>query len=317
MLVLAVLAWALVIPSNVGGLTTYALVSGQSMEPTLQDGTLVVARTRSHYAVGDVVVYTALGGSVMHRIVSGSEDAGFVTQGDNNGFVDPWRVWPSDIHGEAVGIVPALGTLLREAARHPLHAAAVAALLMLLLSVPWRRRRVVATYAEALARTSAEERAPVPAGTRLLVGIAYGATFLSLGASVAALALHSPPWPTLALSLGGLVASIGGLSFVSAVAYDGLGQPADMRARAVLSGRTRVLVGPIPEDGSVTPLRVPRQVDSPTRLRDLAVAHRLPVIHRVDPSGREDWVLATAQADFRLTPPPSSRCQNDSETRAF
>lgn len=97
-------------PSSLGGCTTLTIVSGQSMEPTYRTGDLVVARC-GPVEVGDVIVYSPpnVGGArVIHRIVDGDAD-GWVVQGDNNDFLDPWQPTAEHIHGSAVLHLPHVG----------------------------------------------------------------------------------------------------------------------------------------------------------------------------------------------------------------
>lgn len=97
-------------PSSLGGCTTLTIVSGQSMEPTYYTGDLVVSRC-GPVDVGDVIVYSPpdVGGArVIHRIVGGDE-TGWVVQGDNNDFLDPWEPTEDAILGSAVFHVPQLG----------------------------------------------------------------------------------------------------------------------------------------------------------------------------------------------------------------
>ena len=56
-LVVAGLAWWLLAPTQLGGSTGYAVVVGQSMEPEIERGDLVLVRQRGEYGVGDVVLY--------------------------------------------------------------------------------------------------------------------------------------------------------------------------------------------------------------------------------------------------------------------
>ncbi|MCL3861510.1 signal peptidase I [Actinotalea sp. K2] len=97
-------------PSSLGGCTTLTIVSGRSMEPTYVTGDLVVSRC-GQVEVGDVIVYSPpnVGGArVIHRIIGGDE-AGWVVQGDNNDFLDPWMPVAQDIHGSAVLHLPQVG----------------------------------------------------------------------------------------------------------------------------------------------------------------------------------------------------------------
>lgn len=98
-------------PSSLGGCTTLTIVSGESMEPTYYTGDLVVSRC-GPVEVGDVIVYNPpdVGGArVIHRIVDGNADDGWVVQGDNNDFLDPWNPKAEQILGSAVLHVPYVG----------------------------------------------------------------------------------------------------------------------------------------------------------------------------------------------------------------
>ncbi|GEN79964.1 hypothetical protein AFE02nite_16980 [Actinotalea fermentans] len=105
-----VVGW-LLWPSSLGGCTTLTIVSGHSMEPTYYTGDLVVSRC-GPVDVGDVIVYTPpdVGGArVIHRIVDGNADDGWVVQGDNNDFLDPWNPKGDQILGSAVLHLPQVG----------------------------------------------------------------------------------------------------------------------------------------------------------------------------------------------------------------
>lgn len=98
-------------PSTLGGCTTLTIVSGHSMEPTYYTGDLVVSRCGTP-GTGDVVVYTPPGldrGRIIHRVVGGDAGDGWVIQGDNNDFLDPWRPHAGDVLGIARLHVPGLG----------------------------------------------------------------------------------------------------------------------------------------------------------------------------------------------------------------
>ena len=86
-------------PRVLGGEATFAMVSGQSMVPTANDGDLYIARRQSEYTVGDIVVYEApMGGMVAHRIANNTAK-GLLLQGDANSWVDPWHVSQDEIQG--------------------------------------------------------------------------------------------------------------------------------------------------------------------------------------------------------------------------
>jgi signal peptidase I len=103
-------------PPFLGGTTSYVVVSGSSMEPTLRDEDLVLVRERDDYGVGDVVAFELddLGpeGAVIHRIVGGSAEDGFVTRGDNRDADDEWLVGADDILGRRLARVPKAGIVL-------------------------------------------------------------------------------------------------------------------------------------------------------------------------------------------------------------
>jgi signal peptidase I len=133
--------WFLLLrPAFLGGPASYVWVSGGSMKPTLQGGSLVIAREQGRYGMGDIVAFRLAkhkgGGNavVIHRIVGGSAEEGFITQGDNNQARDPWRLNEGDIVGEMWFSAPGAGRVLA-VLRAPVMlaglAAAVAVFLML------------------------------------------------------------------------------------------------------------------------------------------------------------------------------------------
>ncbi len=120
LLVLAAVGWLLFLrPEPLGGSTTYVIVSGVSMEPTLNDGDFVIARGQSDYEIGDIVVYAVpegdvgAGARIIHRIID-EEDDGFVIQGDNPDIKVPdiWRPTASEIEGKLWVVIPAVGRYL-------------------------------------------------------------------------------------------------------------------------------------------------------------------------------------------------------------
>jgi signal peptidase len=100
-------------PTSLGGCTTLTIVSGHSMEPTYYTGDLVVSRC-GEYQVGDIVVYNPpnVGAArVIHRIVGGDAASGWVIQGDNNDFLDPWQPTDERVLGRAVLHLPKVGLI--------------------------------------------------------------------------------------------------------------------------------------------------------------------------------------------------------------
>ena len=105
----AVLAWLFLWPALIGGFMTYVVVSGPSMQPTYESGDFVAARSQSGYEVGDIVVFSTDNGNVIHRIIGGDGESGYVMQGDNNPEIDRWTPTDDEVLGEAVLHVPGAG----------------------------------------------------------------------------------------------------------------------------------------------------------------------------------------------------------------
>ena len=102
-------------PAALGGPASWIVVAGESMEPAIQPGSLVVVTRASDYRIGDVVAYhvpdgyPGAGDLVIHRIVGGSADAGFVVRGDNTNGPDIWRPRPAEIAGSLWLTFPDVG----------------------------------------------------------------------------------------------------------------------------------------------------------------------------------------------------------------
>ncbi|NTW40675.1 MAG: signal peptidase I, partial [Cellulomonadaceae bacterium] len=92
--------------------TTLTIVSGHSMEPVYYTGDLVVSRC-GPVEVGDVIVYSPpdVGGArVIHRIIGGDAESGWVMQGDNNDFIDPWNPSGDQVLGRNILHLPHVGS---------------------------------------------------------------------------------------------------------------------------------------------------------------------------------------------------------------
>ena len=128
-LILVVLAWAVTFrPTQLGGPATFVVVSGDSMEPVLHEGDLVVLRAQPDYDVGDVVTFAVPDGEpgegalVIHRLIR-AEGSAWVPQGDNRDVADEWRPTDDDIRGELWIHVPKGGDRLMTVMQPPLLAA--------------------------------------------------------------------------------------------------------------------------------------------------------------------------------------------------
>ncbi len=103
-------AWWFLAPTQIGGRTSYATISGTSMEPGLGAGDLAVTREQASYEVGDAVLYRSeqLDAPVLHRIVSIDGDR-FVLRGDNRTADDPETPAADQVVGRLWFSVPYLG----------------------------------------------------------------------------------------------------------------------------------------------------------------------------------------------------------------
>lgn len=142
---LLALAWLLLAPPALGGKTSFVITTGNSMEPKLHAGDLVLVRERPSYRAGQIVLFRSsmLRRDVLHRIVA-VENGRIVTKGDNNSHRDPGAVSPRRVYGEAVLFLPGAGRPLAWL-RQPLNAAVVVFMLVFLALAGGRqvaRRRV-------------------------------------------------------------------------------------------------------------------------------------------------------------------------------
>ena len=133
--------WIFLWPASLGGSTTLVTVSGTSMQPGMYTGDLAVVRATDDYAVGDVVAYHPkmpngeYSAVVIHRIVGGNATSGFVMQGDNNGFEDPWQPVPEQVVGELWFDVPDAGTVVAAMCEPVMAASILAALTVFMVLI--------------------------------------------------------------------------------------------------------------------------------------------------------------------------------------
>ncbi|WP_457743080.1 signal peptidase I [Thermococcus sp.] len=97
----------------------YVVILTNSMQPTINPGDLVIVKPVNPYKlhVGDIILYEVhLGNAtyrITHRIVAiGYDQEGrlyFITKGDNRRYTDPWRVYPNQVIGKVVLVIPHVG----------------------------------------------------------------------------------------------------------------------------------------------------------------------------------------------------------------
>jgi signal peptidase I len=148
-LVLAVFWWNLYRPQLIGGPAAYAIVSGKSMESTLDDGDLVITREHDSYHIGEVIAYQVPPGfgqsglRVVHRIIGGSAATGYITKGDNRATADPWRLMHRDVIGGVALRIPVAGSLFGILRDPPVFAWFLGSIVLTSLWALDRRRRSV------------------------------------------------------------------------------------------------------------------------------------------------------------------------------
>jgi signal peptidase I len=146
LVVLVAAGWALWLrPQALGGRSAFIIVRGDSMRPTLSAGDLVIVRREPKYHIGQVVTYRIpdgrqKGARVIHRIVGGTGEEGFLVRGDNKGDADLWRPRTRDVVGRAWLRLPWVGRLLLWL-RAPAVLAAVAGGFAFSLAMTWPSRR--------------------------------------------------------------------------------------------------------------------------------------------------------------------------------
>jgi len=132
-------ALLLVGPRALGGPTSILAVSGNSMEPRIEAGDLILVRAGGPYHVGQIVAYHNIPASAtfLHRIVA-LRGTGFAMKGDHNGWIDPGTAQPEQVVGRLWIRIPGAGWAFRWVAT-PLHGALLAAAAAFLIG--WRDTR--------------------------------------------------------------------------------------------------------------------------------------------------------------------------------
>jgi signal peptidase I len=127
-LILAFLAWVFFAPAQLGGNVEYVIITGNSMQPGIQQNDLILVRANDHYKIGDAVAYDnpELDRIVFHRIIDGNS-LHYTLQGDNNTWVDSYQPSQAEIIGKQWFRVAKAGKVV-EWTRKPYVAAAGAAI---------------------------------------------------------------------------------------------------------------------------------------------------------------------------------------------
>lgn len=297
--------WLTMAPRVVGGPATWLVVDGPSMQPTYDDGDLVVVRAAVDYEVGDAIAFRYAGGRVVHRIVGGDATGGWQTQGDGKPAPDGWTIPDGDVLGVEALVVPGGGEA-SQWLRTPLGAAAVALVLALFCSLPSRRRpRRTATSQRQLRRTATLEtdvdahdltpwrpRVPHPVEPALLAVVALVAAGGGITLGLAPLvASGSSTWTVLGVVLL-VVAAVVAAPLAGRVLLAWGGDEAD-KAVATLRG-SLVRVASVPDVPTV-------HVGSMADLRRVATLHAVPVLHVVEPDLGHRFVVLAGGAAYALS----------------
>lgn len=114
-IVAMVVLWLALAPTQAGGLASYIIVIGNSMEPTFHIGDLIIAHREASYHVGDAVVYRnkELENFVFHRIIS-DEMGRYILQGDNNDWVDTYQPSRQEVIGKLWLHIPRGGRAIQK-----------------------------------------------------------------------------------------------------------------------------------------------------------------------------------------------------------
>jgi len=99
----------------------YAVILTNSMEPHINPNDLVVTKPvdPAQLHVGDIIMYQIKIGNatyrITHRIIAiehlPNGEYYFITKGDNRKYRDPWKVYPQDVVGKVILVVPKVGVI--------------------------------------------------------------------------------------------------------------------------------------------------------------------------------------------------------------
>lgn len=139
--VMMIVVWLALAPTQVGGMASYIIVIGKSMEPKFHKGDLVIVHKEPIYEVGDAVVYrnTELKSFVFHRIIS-QQMGHFSLKGDNNDWIDDYKPSYKEVIGKLWLHLPRGGTAMQKI-RSPFGMAIIAGALGVFLATSLFRNK--------------------------------------------------------------------------------------------------------------------------------------------------------------------------------
>src|SRR5450759_5028576 len=110
---LAVEEWIFFGPQKLGGSSSYMIIRGVSMNPSIHSGDLVIVRERSSYPIRAVVAYrdTLAKQNVLHRIIA-IKGGRYTFKGDNNPGSDAFQSSKAQLIGEKWIQIPYAGRAL-------------------------------------------------------------------------------------------------------------------------------------------------------------------------------------------------------------
>jgi signal peptidase len=113
-LVITAILWFVFAPVQAGGSVGYVIIEGNSMEPEISVGDLVISRSGANYGINQRVVYKhPQVGFVFHRIID-QEDDTYILKGDNNDWVDSYQPTTDEIVGSYWFKIPTGGLVIRK-----------------------------------------------------------------------------------------------------------------------------------------------------------------------------------------------------------
>jgi signal peptidase I len=134
-IVMMIAIWLVFAPAQAGGMASYIIVIGNSMEPNFHIGDLIIVHEEAVYQVGDAVVYRnlELGSFVFHRIIE-QEMGRFTLQGDNNSWTDTYQPSSEEVLGKLWLHIPKGGNAMQKI-RNPVTMAVIAGVLGCILAL--------------------------------------------------------------------------------------------------------------------------------------------------------------------------------------